>query len=274
MKTILIPTDFSEASKNAIDYGVKLAKEKNAKLLLLHVFHIPVAATDDPVLMPSFEQIEDDSQSILKETENELRVKYSFTNPVESLSKPGFLIDEIDALVKEKKLDLIIMGITDAGKLAELVISSHSIGVIKKINCPTIIVPGGAVYRPVQTIVFACDTEHTESIAAMEQVKQFVNLFNARLMIFNMVENREDKEREKILFYEKFANLFTGVPHSIHFVPGEDLIGSINAFIDVNNADLLIMLPQKHTFFWQLFNESSTKKMAFHSHIPLLAIHE
>lgn len=274
MKTILIPTDFSEASQNAIDYGVKLAKEKNAKIILLHVFHIPVVATDDPVLMPSFEQIEDDSQIFIKETENQLRAKYGFTNPIESFSRPGFLIDEIDDLVKEKNLDLIIMGITDAGKLAELVISSHSIGVIKKINCPTIIVPSGAIFHPVQKIVFACDIEHTESIAAIEQVKQFVHLFDAQLMIFNMLKNTEDRERERALFYEKFANLFTGVQHSIHFVPGDDLISSINAFIDVNNADLLIMLPQKHTFFWQLFNESSTKKMAFHSHVPLLAIHE
>ncbi|MFY9310835.1 MAG: universal stress protein [Bacteroidia bacterium] len=274
MKTILIPTDFSDASKNAIDYGVKLAKEKNAKLVLLHVFHIPVVATDDPVLMPSFEQIEDDSQLFLKETENKLRAMYGFTNPIESISKPGFLIDEIDDLVKEKNLDLIIMGITDAGKLAELVISSNSIGVIKKINCPTIIVPSGAVYRPIQTIVFACDIEHTESLSAIGQVKQFVNIFNARLMIFNMVKNTEDKERERVLFHEKFAGLFAGVEHSINITEGDDLITAINTFIDINNADLLIMLPQKHTFFWQLFNESSTKKMAFHSHIPLLAIHE
>ncbi len=274
MKTILIPTDFSEASKNAVDYGVRLAKEKNAQLVLLHVFHIPVMATEDPVLMPSFDQIEDDSQIFLKEIENGLRLKYNFTNPIESISRAGFLIDEIEDLVKEKNLDLIIMGITDAGKLAELVISSSSIGVIKKINCPTIIVPEQAVYKPINSIVFACDIENTENISTIEQVKQFAQMFNAKLMIFNMVEDHEEKAHEKAVFNEKFASLFSNVPHSVHFITGEDLINSINAFIDTNNADLLIMVPQKHTFFWQLFHESSTKKMAFHSHVPLLAIHE
>lgn len=274
MKTILIPTDFSETSQNAVDYGVRLAKEKNAQLVLLHVFHIPVVATDDPVLMPSFDQIEDDSQVLLKETENRLKTKYNFTNPIESISRPGFLIDEIDDLVKEKNIDLIIMGITDAGKLAELVISSNSIGVIKKINCPAIIVPETAVYKPVNTIVFACDIENTENSATIEQVKQFVQLFNAKLMIFNMLENREAEEHEKAVFNEKFATHFNTTPHSMHFITGDNLINSINTFIDSNNADLLIMVPQKHTFFWQLFHESSTKKMAFHSHVPLLAIHE
>jgi nucleotide-binding universal stress UspA family protein len=274
MKTILIPTDFSDPSKNAVEYGVRLAKEKNASLILLHVFHIPVVATDDPVLMPSFDELEDDNMEFLKEFENELKVKYAFTNPIESISKPGFLVDEIAELVKEKNLDLIVMGITDAGKLSELLISSNSIGVIKRISCPTIIVPSKAVYRPVDTIVFACDIEKTENTAAIEKVKEFAQLFNARLMVFNMVETNEDMEREKAIFNERFEVLFKNIPHSVHFTEGNDLIRSINNFIDSNNADLLIMVPKKHTFFSQLFHESSTKRMAFHSHIPLLAIHE
>jgi nucleotide-binding universal stress UspA family protein len=274
MKTILIPTDFSDASRNAVEYGARLAQEKNANLVLLHVFHIPVVATDDPVLMPSFDQIEEDNMMFLKEFETEIRVKYNFTNSIESISKPGFLIDEIDDLVKEKNMDLIVMGIADAGKLSELLISSKSIGVIKKIHCPTIVVPENVIYRPVNTIVFACDIEKTEDTVAIDRVKNFVQLFNAKLMIFNVVANTEDMEREKQLFNEKLEFLFSTIPHSIHVETGEDLTDSINAFIDRNNADLLIMIPKKHTFFSELFRESSTKKMAFHSHIPLLAIHE
>ncbi len=274
MKTILIPTDFSEVSKNAVEYGILLAKEKNAQVVLLHVFHIPVVATDDPVLATSFDQMEEDNMTFLKDIESELRTKYNFTNVIESINKPGFLIDEISEIVKEKSPDLIVMGITDAGKLSELFISSKSIGVIKKINCPVIIIPGRARYQKVSTIVFACDIEKTENISALEKVKEFVQLFDAKLLIFNKVENYEDKEREEPIFNEKFTALFQDIPHSIHFATGEELVISINAFIDMNNADLLIMIHKKHAFFSQLFRESNTKKMAFHSHIPLLAIHE
>jgi nucleotide-binding universal stress UspA family protein len=44
----------------------------------------------------------------------------------------------------------------------------------------------------------------------------------------------------------------------------------------VNNhpIDMLIMLPKKHSFFASLFHKSQSKEMAYHSHIPLLALHQ
>src|SRR3954468_16623883 len=46
METILIATDFSEASRNASFYGVKLAKLLGAKVVLLNVYSF-VAPTAD-----------------------------------------------------------------------------------------------------------------------------------------------------------------------------------------------------------------------------------
>ncbi|MES2591789.1 MAG: universal stress protein [Bacteroidota bacterium] len=274
MKTILIPTDFSEVSKNAVEYGVQLAQQRNAKLILLHVFHIPVIASDDPVLIPSFDELEKDNVGFLKEFETEIRSRFNFTNGIECITKPGFLIDQIEETVLEKNLDLIIMGITEAGKLSELLLGSSSIGVIKNINCPTIIIPAEAKFRPINTIVFACDLEKTESIAALEQIKKFVQLFNAHLMVFNMVEPAQADGFEESVHSGKFKTIFENINHSIHFIKGDNLVDTVNNFIDEKHADLLIMIPKKHTFFSQLFHKSSTKKMAFHTHVPLLAIHE
>ncbi|MES1181580.1 MAG: universal stress protein, partial [Flavobacterium sp.] len=42
MKTILVPTDFSDAARNASEYAIEYAKEFGYKLLLCHVYHLPV----------------------------------------------------------------------------------------------------------------------------------------------------------------------------------------------------------------------------------------
>lgn len=47
VKTILFPTDFSEAAENALPYAVSLAREFKARLVLFH-------ATEMPVVVPDF----------------------------------------------------------------------------------------------------------------------------------------------------------------------------------------------------------------------------
>jgi len=274
METILIPIDFSEVSKNTAEYGIQFAKERNAKLVLLHVFHIPVYAGDDVAFMPPYDELEKSNMIAMKKFENELREKYSFTNPIENVIKSGFLINEIADLVEGKEISLIIMGISEAGKLSEILLSSNSVGVIKNTNCPTLIVPEGVPYRPINTIVFACDDiEKIVETSAAKQIAEFVELFNSKLIVLTVVESFEKLDQE-ILLEAKKEILFEGLNYSVLFIEGDNLMKNINNFIEKHNADLLIMIPRKHTIFSKLFHESNTKKMAFNSPIPLLAIHE
>lgn len=274
METILIPIDFSEVSKNTAEYGIQFAKERNAKLILLHVFHIPVYAGDDVAFMPPYNELEESSVIAMKKFEKELRMKYSFTNPIENVVKSGFLISEITDLVEGKKISLIIMGISEAGKLSEILLSSNSVGVIKNTNCPTLVVPEGVTYRPINTIVFACDDiEKIAGTNAAKQITEFVELLNSKLIVLTVVESFETLDQE-VLIDAKKEILFEGLNYSVLFIEGDNLVKNINNFIEKNNADLLIMIPRKHTIFSKLFYESNTKKMAFNSPIPLLAIHE
>src|SRR5690606_19398681 len=49
MKTILVPTDFSKAATNALNYAAALAKKENGRIILLHVYNFvyvsPVVTT-------------------------------------------------------------------------------------------------------------------------------------------------------------------------------------------------------------------------------------
>ncbi|MES2139991.1 MAG: universal stress protein [Bacteroidota bacterium] len=274
MKTILIPIDFSEVSKNAAEYGIQFANERNAKLILFHVFHIPVYAGDDLSFIPPYDELEKGNMIAMERFEKELREKYLFTNPIENIIKSGFLISEIVDIVEEEEIDLIIMGISEAGKLSEILLSSSSIGVIKNTNCPTLVVPEGVKYRPINTIVLACDDiEKIADTSAAKQITEFVELFNSKLIVLNVIDSFENLDQEVLLEAKKEV-LFGDLNYSVLFIEGDDLIKNINNFVEKNNADLLIMIPRKHAIFSKLFSESNTKKMAFNSHIPLLAIHE
>jgi nucleotide-binding universal stress UspA family protein len=53
----------------------------------------------------------------------------------------------------------------------------------------------------------------------------------------------------------------------------KDVLKGINTFVAQKNADLLVMVTRRRSPFEELFSKSLTKKEAFHSKIPLLAMH-
>jgi hypothetical protein len=59
---------------------------------------------------------------------------------------------------------------------------------------------------------------------------------------------------------------------SYHFSHDENFIEGVNHFVDEQQIDLVITVPKEHHFFAQLFSSSHTKKLAFHSNVPILVL--
>jgi hypothetical protein len=51
-------------------------------------------------------------------------------------------------------------------------------------------------------------------------------------------------------------------------------LDATNSFTSDHNIDLIVTVPRKHSFLMGLYKTSHTKKLAYHSHIPVAAIHE
>jgi nucleotide-binding universal stress UspA family protein len=274
MKTILVPTDFSDSSMNATCYAVSLAKQLDAKVMLLNVFHIPVVPSETPIMITNFEELEKDIVIQMKSFEANLRAKTNYSKEIKYFVNPGFLVDEIKDVIAENKIDLIIMGITGTSKINELLIGSNTTSVIKNVDCPTLVIPKGATYKSIKNIAFACDMDKIEEGKALNQVKSLINIFKAKLMVINVVNPTEVPSFAKAVSGVKIENVFEKINHTLHFPEDADTVFALNEFIDKRAIDLLVMVPKKHSFLGGLFHKSNTKKMAFHTHIPLLAIHE
>ncbi len=273
MKTILIPSDFSKTANNAACYAMELAKFINAKVILLNVYHIPYIVTEAPILIPSLDEIEIESIKRITDCEKELQNKYGKSVSIEKMARAGYLVDEIKDIVKERKIDLIVMGISDNGKLSEF-IGSNAIKVTKNINCQTLIIPEESKFKKIENIAFACDYESTTDSPAIKQLKIFVQLFNAKLMIFNVLKPHTEPSYSHAISGLKIENIFEDTNHLVYFPENEDLVLAINEFVEKHNVDILVMMPKKHNLFAHLFQQTKTKKVAFNSHIPLLAIRE
>ena len=273
MKTILVPTDFSDSAKNAINYAAELAKLTKAKLILFHVFHIPAVPSDVPFVMP-LDEIEKDTLKALTKIKKNILFKHGSELNIVCKTKLGFAVDEINEITKEENVDLIVMGVRGAGYLTEKLIGSITTTLIRKAKRPVLAINDKVTFKSIKKIVLACDYQNIDS-KSMEPLKEFIKLFKSQLYILNVSSEGElISPIKKTVGGTQLVHSFEGLNHSFNFVENEDIVEGINEFVDEHSADLIVMVPRKHTFFENIFQERNTKRMAFHTHIPLLALPE
>ena len=142
LKRILIPTDFSKHSQNALSYAAAFAEKFGAELYLLHVVQdlalfIPDAITVTPPIVPPVEELTASVRAALDRViqENQLQ-----RLPVFAEVREGTPFYEIIQFAKEKDIDLIVMGTHGRGWLAHVLLGSVTEKVVRKAPCPVLTV--------------------------------------------------------------------------------------------------------------------------------------
>lgn len=274
MKTILVPTDFSKISLNAVDYAVQLAIQLKARIILFHTYYMPII-TSDTMVVPPFDELENGCGDSLKKIENNIYKKFGKKVEIEFKCKYGFPIDEINLYAQEKKADLIVMGMQGAGYLSEKIMGSITTSLIRKSKCPVLAIDRRVKFEPIKKIVLASDFEEISKATILKPLKDLVHFFNSQVFVLNVVPELETvpmikKAAEGI----KMEHALNDVKHSFYFLQNDDVVDGINDFIAEKKADMVVMIPRKHSFLKNIFNEPETKKIAFHTKVPLLALHE
>jgi nucleotide-binding universal stress UspA family protein len=274
MKTILVPTDFSDAARNASEYAVAYAKEFGYRLLLCHVYHLPVMSVPEEPLL-----VMENPKTLRKNHLQSLQEEAAFLTKnssveIECQVIEGFAVDEILAIEEEVRPALIVMGMETEGTFSELIIGSIATDVIRKTNTPIILVPERAKFKKVEKITLAYDYKLKQEVEILQPLKQLLKESNATFFILNVGKEDPEKNAEKAIAGIKLEKYFSDVKFTSHFAQADDFTAGVNNFIESNGIDLIAMIPHKHNFLERLFKESHTKKIAFHTNVPLLTLPE
>ncbi|MBL7892002.1 MAG: universal stress protein [Bacteroidia bacterium] len=272
MKTILAPTDFSDIANNAVEYAVALAAKTNTRIILFHCFHVPVIAGDAPVVTIPFDELEKDSLETLNLKKAELEKKYPSVK-IEVVSKVGFAAEEINEYSQTNPVDLIVMGISGSGKIDQL-LGSTATSVSQKSKTPVLIIPGSAKFAELANVIVAFDFKEIDDTNSINIIIELAKQFKSRVTALNVRQEHQKLSLESSLSAKQANTLLAEVPHRMVNFVDSDTIHGIDHYLKGHDVDLLVMIKRKHGFFGQLFNSSNTRKMAFHTHIPLLILHE
>lgn len=136
-KTILFATDFSESSDYAFGKALILAREFNARLLLLHVINEPVDLRGFYVPHISFDKLEEEiEEGAQKMMEKFCRTHIRDYNNFESFIVPGIPYDEVIKKAVAESADLIVMGTHGRTGLDHVLFGSTAEKVVRKSPVP------------------------------------------------------------------------------------------------------------------------------------------
>ncbi|WP_405208043.1 universal stress protein [Aquimarina sp. LLG6339-5] len=282
MKNILLPTDFSDNSWNAIDYATELFKDEDCTFFLLNVYSQIIYESIHVSDIPSKRSIENTVKTNAITNLEHVKKTFIHTSPnqkhqFEIIALFGSLIEAVEEIVKSKKIDLIIMGTKGATGTKEVFMGSNTVRVINTIkNCPVLAIPKNftLISKPSE-ITFATDFTHFYSKEELQPIVEFAKSFDAIIRIVYIQQQEgslTEEQKFNLSMLQKYFKDITYYQHSL--TKSESISKSIKAFTEELDIYLLVMLNYTHGFIDKLTREPVIKKMAFHTQIPLLVIPE
>lgn len=275
MKTILYPTDYSKNAWNAMKYSASLLKNEPCKLILLNVVYITPSSPEviDMTFPESYINASKEQMAALLEQFKQLGHHPDSTFETECTY--GYLTDTVEQESNDKQVDLIVMGTKGSTGLAEVLMGSNAASIIKNIKKPILSVPEAGTFNKLDKIIFAADCDPIENQKKLSLLRELAIQHNSLISILNiqefgsdMMTAHENKELASLQDY------FKGIQNKFHMLSGTSEENGIQGFAESTEADLVVTLKRDKSFLENLFNKSVTKKVAFHTEIPLLSLPE
>jgi len=277
MKKILLPTDFSKNSINAINYAVSLFKDIACEFYLLNVYRVPYLANeammdqDFTELRKVEKEMDQESKRGLKKLMEELpkNKKHHF----EMISDFNLFSLAVHQVVDERDIDLIIMGTKGATGAREIFMGTNTSDVIMRNACNVIAVPENLKFKAPKEILFPTDFSIWYKFSDLEPLISLASMNHSIVRIVHFApsdELSEDQKENK----QNLSSLLEGISHEYFTVNASNFEEGINCFTQSRgNIDMILIVGRHYGFFERLFFRPKVKALSFHSRIPLYVIH-
>jgi len=271
---ILVPVDFSQASKKALLFAAEISHGLHAEIHICHFYQLPLLPSGAPMVIPVDDALEQASQKRMNLLLKSMTKKYDrvkFTGSVQ----PGYAPDGIAARQASGNFSLIVMGAKSEKKVTGYSFGSTSNSVVRSTTCPVLTVQNDSKFNGINKVIFAADYGEQYFNNALQLIGLF-KVFNPEICLVHVSNGKFDEEME-IAELDRFRDQLTAKSRyaniSTRFIEDEDIFSGLMSVVN-NGSDLFAISARNHTLFEKLFTKSLTKKIILQSSVPVLTLHE
>lgn len=277
MKNILLPTDFSENSWNAINYAIQLYKDEDCTFHLFNaytpiIYHVEYVLVN-PAQFGLGDAIREASMQSLNKLLNRITKKFK-DNPnhkFETISRFDALVPGIKELIDERHIDIIVMGTKGATGAKEVLFGSNTVHVFRHVKCPIIAIPSNFEYESPLEILFPTDLEVEYQRTHLDLLVDIAEAHHSRVNVMHVSTGYDLTEAQKQHKLE-LEDLFKSTAYIFHDYEITEVEIAINEFQQKQKINLLVMINNKHSFFENLFFKNTISQIGFHLNIPFMVI--
>ncbi len=275
MKNILLPTDFSENSKNAIRFAMKFFEGETCTFHILNSQKPSSYITADVLYGSPGTTIH---EAILNDNKIELEKTIRFCESIAEKEKYTFvpkidfdnIVDAVNQAVALNNIELIVMGTNGATGAAEVIFGSNTLKIIRNVNCPVIAVPQGYTFSKIESVLLSLNYQYIVSEKSLNIISEIVKKHKASLKILEIEEESIELATKRNYTEEVFKEI--GFERfSIKNIPAAM---AINVFEQLIPIQLHAMVVERRSFLDRFIFGSETSKISYGSSVPLLILHQ
>ena len=281
MKTYLIPVDFSKASVNAAEYAAALSHQTNVDhIILLNAYYVSIYETT----LPSPDMILLREEDIEQNAADRVKKLNTLKDKLIKKVRPGVEISVhlnrshlLRAVIENsisKNVDLIILGSRGNSSNEDTQIGSHVIKIAKASPIPIIVVPPVYTFKGVNKVAVAIDFNKVKDTVPLEALKRLLNRKKVELMVVNVDDKGKHLHGDAERAAEETAlhGMLKQYEPKYFFLEDNNIINGILQFAADKNAQLVIALPHKYSFFQSIMHTSISHQLAESSAVPVLLL--
>lgn len=287
---ILVPVDYSECSGLATRYALKIAQLADAEIIIFHAFYSPAydlieltgnkstqkklrEEVTQKLLETESVKMEDYVQSLTghKEYKNFNRDKLS------THILPGLAKDEIQKMAWEYQPDLVVMGTRGKDKRQNSILGSITEIIIKKLKFPVLAVPENYSFvegKNDSNIVFLTDYDESDFVS-IRKLMGFARLLDLTIYCLHVGTKTDKWEKMKMNGLKAyFLSSYQEVDVECELLEQtENFLQSVDQYIRDRGINIISLTTRKRNIFEKVFKPSITRRLFYHTNVPLLVFH-
>ncbi len=288
MIKLIVPVDFTDYSLNALKYALKMGEKLPSEITLIHCFPEIVEETD--LGLPPGTPVADPHKLIKKKRDQEKQLLEKLKDNTEKNMTPeqkenivintrfeiGYAEDVLLQISEEIPPDVIVMGTKSKDETIKELLGSVTSDVVKKARVPVLTVPADSEIDldKISNVLYVTDFSEID-YESLHKLIRLISPFRTIIYAIQFNTSKPDKwDREKLTEFRNYcADTYRNHTIKSDVLYGDDFLSELDAFIKEKDIDIIAMTRKKRNIISSLFHPSITRKILFHTNIPLLVFH-
>ena len=276
MLSILLPTDFSENSMNAIKYALEFFKYQKVQFYFMHAYRNEFYDHDNLVSRENSDAVLNDVKTKSKTNLDNLlkQVNTIAPNPkytYHSISAYNTLVEEANEIADKQNIDLIVMGTKGKSNNQHIIFGSQTFQVLKYVQCPVLAIPSNYTNTQPKSILFPTDYLIPYKKRELKLLSVLARSYRSHVHVVYISTNKKlSMRQEDNQAFIKDTLLVNKVDFSV--VNSKKVAETITTQITENNIDMITMVNTQHSFLEDMLFPSTIDKVSLGLQIPLLAM--